>query len=207
MPTAVYSIFCKTARPSIPNEYLRTISLDISFLLLHNVNHSNISQKHPSPCLSFLLLIVANFPNPKFQIPNPIELPPPPQLSKSRQRRTASLKSYSRRRPRITRRIYLSIYCDHKMNTNIYTCQQSASDCLGNYLDFSQFTNKFLKKKSFFGCVGSVFIRLRRSACSSCQEASYSELGLLDTIKHLKSSRVQPLFRGCCRRADWWWRG
>ena len=125
----------------------------------------------------------------KSQIPNSkSELPPPPQLSKSRQRRTASLISYSRRHPRLTHRIYLSIYCDHKMNTNIYTCQQSASDCLGNYLDFSQFTNKFLKKKSFFGCVGSVFIRLRRLACSSCQEALYSELGLLDTIKHAKSS-------------------
>ena len=75
----------------------------------------------------------------KSQIPNSkSELPPPPQLSKSRQRRTASLISYSRRRPRLTHRIYLSIYCDHKVNTHIYTCQQSVSECLGNYLDFSQ---------------------------------------------------------------------
>ena len=66
--------FAKLARPSIPNEYLRTISLNISFILLYNGNHSDLSQKHPSPCLSILLLIVANLPNPKFQIPNPSSL-------------------------------------------------------------------------------------------------------------------------------------
>ena len=66
--------FAKLARPSIPNKYLRTISLNISFILLYNGNHSDLSQKHPSPCLSILLLIVANLPNPKFQIPNPTSL-------------------------------------------------------------------------------------------------------------------------------------
>ena len=107
----------------------------------------------------------------KSQIPNSkSDLPPPPQLSKSRQRRTASLISYSRRHPRLTHRIYLSIYCDHKMNTHIYTCQQRVSECHGNYLDFSRFPNKFLIKiVNFLGCVGLVSIRFKMLACSSCQ--------------------------------------
>ena len=83
----------------------------------------------------------------KSRIPNSkSELPPPPQLSKSRQRRTASLISYSRRHPRLTHRIYLSIYCDHKMNTHIYTCQQRVSECLGNYLDFFAISQQISKK-------------------------------------------------------------